>query len=210
MYGFDSIGGINRLAHVVGVFEIGRERGPLVPPGLDDHGIFVAPPGFQLVQSKLGGVECGGLVDGFQVGHKGFLVFRGDVLHRVPDLMNDAVLDLGVGVDRFDGFRKAFEAIGTGNQDVFDAPVIKVGENAEPVVSAFLVGEVETKQLFFALDIQGKERIDGLADIAAILFDFVVNGAKPDNGVNGFQITLTPGLQLRYQFVGDGVDGAVG
>jgi len=41
--------------------------------------------------------------------------------------MNDAMLYFGVGIDRFDGFREAFEAIYTGDQDILDATVVKVG-----------------------------------------------------------------------------------
>ena len=99
MYGFHRIGGVNCLAYVIGVFEVGRERGPLAPPGLNDHGIFIAPLGLQIIKCKFGGIERGRLVDGFQISHKGLLVFRGNVLHRVADLVNDTVLDLGVGVD---------------------------------------------------------------------------------------------------------------
>lgn len=100
--------------------------------------------------------------------------------------MNDTVLDLGVGVDRLNGLREALQSIDTGNQNVFDAPVVEVREHTEPVVSTFLVREVEAEQFFLALDVQTKERVDCFADVAAILFDFVVNGVEPDNGVNRF------------------------
>ena len=37
------IGGVDDLLHIVRVFEVGRQGGPLVAPGGDDKGIFVAP-----------------------------------------------------------------------------------------------------------------------------------------------------------------------
>ncbi|SEA99498.1 hypothetical protein SAMN02745729_11260 [Marinobacterium iners DSM 11526] len=53
--------------------------------------------------------------------------------------MNDTVLDLGVGVNRLNGFGEALQSTDTGNQDIFDAPVVEVREYTEPVVSTFLV-----------------------------------------------------------------------
>ena len=41
--------------------------------------------------------------------------------------MNDAVLDFGVGVNGFDGFRKTLQAIDAGNQDILDATIVQVG-----------------------------------------------------------------------------------
>ena len=55
----------------------------------------------------------------------------------------DAVLDLGLRVDRLDGFRKAFEAVYAGNHDVFDTPVVEISQHAEPVMSTFLVRQVK-------------------------------------------------------------------
>jgi len=37
------IGGVDDLLHIIRVFEVGRQGGPLVAPEGDDKGIFVAP-----------------------------------------------------------------------------------------------------------------------------------------------------------------------
>src|SRR5690554_3014846 len=110
--------------------------------------------------------------------------------------MNDAVLDFSPGVKAFNRLREAFKAVDTGNQDVLDAAVMQIGEDAEPVMGAFLIGQVKTEQLLLALDIQAENGVNGLADIAAMLFDLVVNGIEPDNRIDGIQIALTPGLKL--------------
>ena len=117
-------GGVDDLLHIVRVFEAGRQGGPLVAPGGDDHGIFDAPFLLQLVQRSLslGRIKRGGLVHALEIGHEGFLVLGGDVLHRVVDLVDDAILDLGVGVDALDGFGEALEAVHTGDQDIPSRP----------------------------------------------------------------------------------------
>ncbi len=53
---------------------------------------------------------------------------------------------------------KPFQAIYTGNQDVLDASIVEVGEDTEPVVSAFLIGEIQAEKFLLALDVQAKER----------------------------------------------------
>lgn len=37
-----------------------------------------------------------------------------------------------------------------------------------------------------------------------------MNGIKPGHGINGFQVTLLPCLQLRQKLVGHGIDGSIG
>ena len=52
-------GGVDDLLHMVRVFKAGRQGRPLVAPGGDDQGIFVAPFRLQLIQRSLGRIERG-------------------------------------------------------------------------------------------------------------------------------------------------------
>ena len=139
MHSLHSIGRIDRLLHVIRILEVGRQSGPFTAPGPNHHRVFVAPFGFQFIQGDLCGVEGGSLVNAFQVAHEGFLIFGRNVLHGVADLVDDAVLNLGVGVDGFDGLREAFQAIHAGNQNVFYTPVVQIGQHRQPVMSTFLI-----------------------------------------------------------------------
>ena len=65
MHRLHRIGGVDDLLHIVRVFEVGRQGGPLVAPGGDDQGIFVASFRLQLVQRSLGRIELGGLVQSY-------------------------------------------------------------------------------------------------------------------------------------------------
>ena len=145
MYGLHRIGGVYSGADILGVFEVGGQGRPLAAPGLDHHGVLVTPLGFQFIKRRFSGVERGGLVYALQVGHEGFLVFRCHVLHGVADLMDDAVLDLGVGVQAFNGLGETLETIDTGDQDVFDTAVMQVCEHTQPVMSAFLIRQVQAQ-----------------------------------------------------------------
>ena len=81
-------------------------------------------------------------VHALEIGHEGFLVLGGDVLHRVADLVDDAMLDLGVGIDALDGFGEALESVHTSDRDILHAPIVGVGEHAEPVMRTFPVRQV--------------------------------------------------------------------
>lgn len=203
---FNSVGGVDGFTDILRVLEVHRQIVPAVAPGAYDDGVLFAPLGVQVVQRDLCGAFGGGPIDSLQIVHERFLVFGADVLHGVADLVNDALLHLGVWINGFNGLREAGQAIDTGNQDVFDAAVLQVGEHAEPVVSAFGVRQVQPDQLLFAFDVQGQNGINRFADVAAILAYFIVNGIEPDDRINRVQIALPPALQLRQQLVGDRIE----
>ena len=136
------IGGVDDRLHIVRVFEVGRQGRPLVAPEGDDQRVFVAPFFLQLVQRGLGRIERGSLVHALEIGHEGFLILGGEVLHPVADLVDDAMLDLGVGGDALDGLGEALEDFNTGDQEILHTPIVEVGEHAEPVMRAFLVRQV--------------------------------------------------------------------
>lgn len=76
-------------------------------------------------------------VDRFQISHKLLLVLGSRIFQRTTDLMNDALLNLGIWIDGRDGFRETSQAIHTGDQDIFDATVIQICQHRKPVVSPF-------------------------------------------------------------------------
>lgn len=57
--------------------------------------------------------------------------------------MNDAVLHLGAWVDAFDCFGETFEAIDTSDQDILDTPVVQNAQHTEPVMSTFLIRQIQ-------------------------------------------------------------------
>lgn len=71
--------------------------------------------------------------------NRGLLVRRGYVPHRVADLMDDALLDLDLGVDGLDSFWEAAETADTSDQEVLDTSILKISQYAEPAVMSTLI-----------------------------------------------------------------------
>ena len=63
---------------------------------------------------------------------------------------------------------KALEAAHAGNQDVFHPPILQISEHAQPVVSTFLIGQVEPQQLLLPLNRQTQQGVDRFAHIAPV------------------------------------------
>ena len=59
--------------------------------------------------------------------------------------MDDAVLDFCLRINALNRFWEAFKAVDTGDQNVFDAAIMQVGEYRQPVVSAFMLGQVQAQ-----------------------------------------------------------------
>ena len=108
MYRLHRIGGIDGRTDIAGVFEVSGQGWPFAAPGLDNHRVFVPPLGFQLLQGRFGSIQRSDFIHALEVSHKGFLMLGGDILQRVADLVDDAQLYLGVGVNAPDGLREAF------------------------------------------------------------------------------------------------------
>lgn len=55
--------------------------------------------------------------------------------------MHDAKLYLGLWESRSNRIRKALKTIDTGNQNISYATILKLGENVEPELGAFIFGD---------------------------------------------------------------------
>ena len=70
-------------------------------------GYFLSQCSPKTVQGIQGGLFIHGGIDCLQVGHEGFKVFVGHILAGIAELVNDTVLDLGLGKYRMDGCVKS-------------------------------------------------------------------------------------------------------
>ena len=61
-----------------------------------------------------------------------FLVLVGDILHRIADLMHNALLHVCMGKYRMDGIREASQAVNRGDENILDSAVFDFSEHAEP------------------------------------------------------------------------------
>ena len=96
----NGVGGVDQSAYLLGVLEVGAEIGPVGPSGLEDFWVFLVPALPKCVQSIQGCLLIHGGIDCLQVGHKGIQILVGHILAGITQLVDDAVLDLGLGKGR--------------------------------------------------------------------------------------------------------------
>ena len=68
---------------------------------------------------------CRSCIDPFQIGHKRLYLFIGYILCGIPNLMDDALLDLCLGENGFNCLGKACQAVYTCDQDILHASVLQ-------------------------------------------------------------------------------------
>ncbi len=59
--------------------------------------------------------------------------------------MDDAVLDFCFRINALNRFREAFKAVDAGDQNVFDTAIMQVVQHRQPVVRAFMFGQVQAQ-----------------------------------------------------------------
>ncbi len=106
--------------------------------------------------------------------------------------MDDAELNLGIRVDRCNGIGESGQTIDAGNQDIFDTAVVEVGQDGEPEVGAFALGQVEVENLLLALQTDGQNCLNCLTFVATVVLDLVMDCVEPDEGVQALQEALLP------------------
>jgi len=93
------------------------------------------PPGFlELGQGHEAGFLCWSGVDRAQGAGNLPAVLPGHLRQRVPDLVNQAALNLRLGIHGPDGFWEAGQSVHGEDQHVVHAPVFELIEHAEPVL----------------------------------------------------------------------------
>lgn len=71
-------------------------------------------------------------VDVLEAGGDLFSVFPGHGTQGIAHHVNDTELDLGFRKDGGDRLRKTGQAIDTGDEHIFDAPIFEFGQDGEP------------------------------------------------------------------------------
>ena len=126
----------------------------------------------KLVHGDLGLLDGRSLVDGFQVGGHGLTLLPRNIVQAVTHHMHQAELNLGIGKNRLDCFREAFEIIDAGNEDVLNAPILSFGHDLEPELRAFCFGGPHAQDLFATIKIETYGQIVSYVDDASVLKNF--------------------------------------
>ena len=94
------------------IFEEGAQNLPVLLPAFHAGGILLAPLGCEGFQICLGFFQRHRRVDFLQVCHDLLDVLVADIFGRAADLMHDAALQPGLGINRLDGLHHAAQAVG--------------------------------------------------------------------------------------------------
>ena len=88
-------------------------------------GIFPAPFLIKAIQFSQCDFFCWGCIYTFQISHQRFEFLVGNKLCCIPDLMDNALLDLSVRENSLNCLRKACQAVYTCDQAIFHAAVLQ-------------------------------------------------------------------------------------
>ena len=66
----------------------------------------------------------------------------------MSDQMDDAQLNLSLRVNRFDGFREAFESVNAGDENILHAARLQLGDALHPEFRAFIVRCPDAQDFF--------------------------------------------------------------
>ena len=169
-------------------------------------GVLPAPGGLELGQSHEAGFLCWSGVDRAQGAGNLLAVLPGHLRQRVPDLVNEATLDFGLGIHGSDGFRKACQAIHGENQHVVYAPVFELIEHAEPVLGGFALAKPDAETLLFPLQIDADHQVGGHVLDPAIHPELEEQRIHEHDSVNRLQRPVLPFLGLVDDGIGDAAD----
>ena len=131
------IGGVDQTADLFWKLEEGCQFFPVVLPGLDRCRIFVFPGFLKLEQIGFSFFASSRLVDRFQIGGKGFLIFPSHVFQRIADLVDNATLYLSLGKDRMDGIGKTSQAVHRCDENIGHAAILQACDHRKLEIRSF-------------------------------------------------------------------------
>ena len=101
--------------------------------------------------------------------------------------MDNAELHLRLGVCRLDGFGKSLQTVHTGDQDVFHATVLKLGQNGEPELGSLGFGSPHAEHILDPFHSDGYCQVDCLVQDLSVVLDLDPDGVQIDDGIDFIQ-----------------------
>lgn len=199
------IRGVDDFAHFG---RIGEERNhlfPLTSPHGSDGGKFPAPVTvLEFGQCRRRGLGRSSLVNRSERCGQRFTLFPARQRERITDEVHDAGLNLCLRVDRFDGFRKAAQAIDHGDQNVGQAPVLQLVKNLEPELGALGVLDPQPQHLLAPVRANAQCQVNGLVPDRAFIANLQPQRIKIDDRIHRLQGSGLPQFDFGQHFVGNG------
>lgn len=119
---FNRVRGIDQTADFLRILEVSTEVGSVFPPRLCNLGIFAVPVLRKSLQSIQSSLLVHGGIHGLQIGHESLQVFVRDIFAGIPQLVNNAVLNLRFRKYCVDGCIKASQIVCTCDENILSPP----------------------------------------------------------------------------------------
>lgn len=131
------------------------------------------------------------------------MVLGGYIADRITDLMNDTQLHFGICEYSINRFGESFESIDRCDQDVLDSSVVQIGQNLQPEIGSLAFGEIQAHYLFFTVQSNTEDGVNGFGYIHAVLFDFVIDRIEPYEAIYPFVWTLLVFFESGDDLIGN-------
>ena len=201
----DSIG---RVDHAPDRFRIPVKRRKVRPSDLPAFEVrLVARPAFHHIGQGLASRFLGGRgIDLFEILAERLAILEWNKHDRVPNLVRDADLHVGVGKYRLDRLGKAFETVHAGDEDVLDAAIFEIREYTHPELGTFTVADPDAQHFLLAVLVDAQGDIGDLGRDLARFAHFEAQTVQIQDRIAGREHARLPFLDQGKHLVGDGRD----
>ena len=117
--------------------------------------------------------------------------------------MHDTELDLGLGKDTLDRFRKALKSIHAGDEDVLHTPVLQLRHHLQPELSAFGLRNPQPQHFLQAVHPNPDRQVNCLVLNVPAVPDFELNRIQIHDRIDRFQLPVLPGPDFINHLFGD-------
>ena len=166
------LNGVGGVDHPADLWRKTEERGQALPvplPARHNRRIPLPPVFGKRPQRSSGGLHRRRCVDRPEIRSHPFAVFPDDKPQAVADLMHDTQLNLGVRVNRLNGFRQSPESIHAGDEAVLHPAVLQFVEDVEPEFGALGLAQPHPQQFLLTLQIDAQRQIHRLVADGTVL-----------------------------------------
>lgn len=136
-----------------------------------------------------------------QIFAKRLAVFVRNEHDRVAYLVHDAHLDLGLRVNRFDGFRKSLEAVDADHKDIVDAAILHFIQNAHPEFCRLAFADPDSDDFFHSVLVNAQRDVGNFGCDLATITNLEVQAVEVHNGIAGGERPRQPLFDKRKYLV---------
>ena len=173
-------------------------------------GIFAVPFFAEFFQIRNSCLFIGGRINCFQISHEFFQVFIGNIFRGIANLVDNALLNLSVWINRFDCLRKAGKAIHTGDQDILNAAVFQAVHYGKPELGTFIFADIHAQDIFYSGHIYAYSDINSSFYNTSLAADMIMDGIHEDYRINFFQRSFLPFFDQWKDFISNTADCGIG